>query len=40
MEKLVNMAKRGDTEAFTQLMQSQMQNMYKTARSILSNVFY
>ena len=36
MEKLVNMAKRGDTEAFTQLMQSQMQNMYKTARSILS----
>ena len=37
MEKLVNMAKRGDTEAFTQLMQSQMQNMYKTARSILSH---
>lgn len=36
MEKLVNRAKRGDTEAFTQLMQSQMQNMYKTARSILS----
>ena len=36
MEKLVNMAKRGDTEAFTQLMQSQMQNMYKVARSILS----
>lgn len=36
MEKLVNKAKRGDTEAFTQLMQSQMQNMYKTARSILS----
>ena len=38
MEKLVNMSKRGDTEAFTQLMQSQMQNMYKTARTILSNV--
>lgn len=36
MDKLVNRAKRGDTEAFTQLMQSQMQNMYKTARSILS----
>ena len=36
MEKLVNMAKRGDTEDFTHLMQSQMQNMYKTARSILS----
>ena len=36
MNDLVQKAKRGDPDAFTDLMQSQMQNMYKTARSILS----
>lgn len=29
-------AKRKDADAFTELMESQMQNMYKVARSILS----
>ncbi len=37
MDKLVRKAKQGDPDAFTELMQSQMQNMYKTARSILYN---
>lgn len=36
MKELVNRAKRGDPDAFASLMQSQMQTMYKTARSILS----
>ena len=36
MNNLIERAKQRDAEAFTQLMQSQMQNMYKTARSILS----
>ena len=36
MDDLVSRAKKGDPDAFTDLMQSQMQNMYKTARSILS----
>lgn len=36
MNELVQKAKKGDLDAFTDLMQSQMQNMYKTARSILS----
>ncbi|MCC8044507.1 MAG: sigma-70 family RNA polymerase sigma factor [Clostridiales bacterium] len=40
MEELAELAKRAagkDADAFTALMQSQMQNMYKTARAILSN---
>lgn len=37
MNNLVKRAQRGDAEAFTELMQSQMQNMYKAARAILSN---
>lgn len=37
MDKLITEAKRGDADAFTRLMQLQMQNMYKTARSILYN---
>ncbi len=37
MDKLVRKAKQGNPDAFTELMQSQMQNMYKTARSILYN---
>ena len=36
MDDLVSKAKKGDPDAFTDLIQSQMQNMYKTARSILS----
>ena len=36
MNDLAEKAKRGDPDAFTELMQSQMQNMYKAARSILS----
>lgn len=34
--RLVRRAKRKDADAFTELMESQMQNMYKVARSILS----
>ena len=37
MDSLVKKAKMGDPGAFTELMQSQMQNMYKAARSILHN---
>ena len=37
MDKLVKKARQGDPDAFTELMQSQMQNMYKTARAILYN---
>lgn len=37
MEHLIMKAKRGDPDAFTALMQSQMQNMYKAARAILSS---
>ena len=37
MENLIKRAKRGDADAFTELMQSQMQNMYRTARAILMN---
>ena len=35
VNELVNQAKKGDPDAFTELMQSQMQNMYKAARAIL-----
>lgn len=35
MDDLITKAKRRDADAFTRLMQSQMQNMYKTARAIL-----
>ncbi|MDO4306712.1 MAG: sigma-70 family RNA polymerase sigma factor [Eubacteriales bacterium] len=35
MEYLIQRAKNGDPDAFTELMQSHMQTMYKTARSIL-----
>lgn len=35
MDNLVKRAQRGDADAFTELMQSQMQNMYKTARAML-----
>ncbi len=35
--RLVKRAKRKDADAFTELMESQMQNMYKVARSILSS---
>ena len=37
MKSLVKRAQKGDADAFTQLMQSQMQNMYKTARAVLKN---
>jgi len=40
MEELAELAKWAtghDADAFTALMQSQMQNMYKTARAILAN---
>lgn len=37
MDTWIKRAKQGDPDAFTELMQSQMQNMYKAARSILSN---
>lgn len=37
MEKLIIRAKLRNPDAFTELMQSQMQNMYKTARAILYN---
>ncbi len=37
MDHLILEAKRGDPDAFSALMQSQMQNMYKTARAILNS---
>lgn len=37
MDNLVKKAQNRDADAFIALMQSQMQNMYKTARAILSN---
>ncbi len=37
MSKLIKRAQERDADAFTQLMQSQMQNMYKTARALLNN---
>lgn len=37
MDNLITKAKMRDADAFTSLMQSQMQNMYKTARAILDN---
>ncbi len=37
MEELIKRAKLKDADAFTELIQSQMQNMYKTARAILMN---
>lgn len=37
MDDLITKAKLRDADAFTSLMQSQMQNMYKTARAVLYN---
>ncbi len=37
MDDLVKRARKRDADAFTELMQSQMQNMYKTARALLAN---
>lgn len=37
MDNLIAMAKLRDADAFTKLMQSHMQTMYKTARAILYN---
>lgn len=37
MDNLVKRAQRRDADAFTELMQSQMQNMYKTAWAMLRN---
>ena len=37
MDELVKLAQKGDGDAFTRLMQLQMQNMYKTARAIVRN---
>lgn len=37
MKDLIERSKQRDADAFTQLMQSQMQNLYKTARALLSN---
>lgn len=37
MVELVKRARDGDADAFTKLMKSQMQNMYRTSRAILSN---
>ena len=37
MEKLIKAARAGDPDAFTRLMKSRMQSMYKTARAILIN---
>lgn len=37
MKDLIERSKQRDADAFAQLMQSQMQNMYKTARALLSN---
>ena len=39
MEELISQARNGDPDAFTALMESQMQNMYKAARSVLCNDF-
>lgn len=35
MDNLVKRAQQRDADAFTELMQSQMQSMYKTARAML-----
>ena len=35
MEELISQARNGDPDAFTALMESQMQNMYKAAGSVL-----
>lgn len=37
MKNLVKYARNGNADAFAELMQSQMQNMYKTAAAILHN---
>ena len=37
MDSLIKRAKQGNPDAFVALMQSQMQNMYKAARSVLYN---
>ena len=37
MENLIKKAKLRDADAFTELMKQQMQNMYKTALSVLGN---
>lgn len=37
MRELVRRARQGDADAFTELMQLQMENMYKTVRSYLKN---
>ena len=37
MERLISQARKGDPDAFKELMESQMQNMYKAARSVLCN---
>ncbi len=37
MKQLIKRAKRGDADAFTELVQSQMQNLYKTAYAYLGN---
>ncbi len=37
MNDLIKKAQERDADAFTELMQSQRQNMYKAARSLLSN---
>ena len=37
MTNLVKRAQKGDADAFAQLVQSQMQNMYKAARAIVRN---
>jgi len=37
MDELIKEAKKGNPDAFTQLMQLQMQNMYKAARALLDN---
>ena len=34
MEELVERAQSGDTDAFVELMESQMTNLYKAARSL------
>lgn len=37
MENLIRRARSGDADAFVELMESQMKNMYKTAYAFLSN---
>ena len=37
MEELVERAQSGDTDAFVELMESQMTNLYKAARAMLSS---